>query len=217
MPSKGKISAALFIILIVFMLVLSFFVPYLAPLTAAARAALFVVAGIVVSALLAGVVSSLIKGLPDRVPETAQMPPPARPVPPAPPAPEKRPFDESVVQMLALFQKKGRLIDFLREDLSGYDDSQVGRAVRDIHKECRAALDNHMTLGPVMNEAEGEQVTIPAGFDPSAIRLTGSVVGDPPFRGIVRHSGWRVARTSMPPLPKSQDPGIVEPAEVEVQ
>ncbi|MBZ0156519.1 MAG: DUF2760 domain-containing protein [Alphaproteobacteria bacterium] len=122
-----------------------------------------------------------------------------------------------MVQTLALLQKKGRLIDFLREDLSGYDDSQIGRAVRDIHKECRAALDSHISIEPVMKEAEGEQVTISAGFDPSAIRLTGTVIGAPPFKGIIRHSGWRITRTSMPPLPKSQDPGIVEPAEVEVQ
>lgn len=214
MPSKGKIYAALFIILIIFMLVLSFFVPFLALRTAVVRTVLLVVAGSIVSALLAGVVSSLMKGLPDRIPEAEKMRPPT---PSVPPAPETKPFDESVAQALALLQKKGRLIDFLREDLSGYDDSQVGRAVRDIHKECRAALDSHIHIEPVMKEAEGEQVAVSAGFDPSAIRLTGTVVGAPPFRGTVRHSGWRIVRTSLPPLPKSQDPGIVEPAEVEIQ
>jgi hypothetical protein len=53
------------------------------------------------------------------------------------------------VQMLALLQRDGRLVDFLMEDLSGYQDAQVGAAVRDVHAGCRQALTRYFTLAPV--------------------------------------------------------------------
>jgi hypothetical protein len=67
-----------------------------------------------------------------------------------------------------------------------------------------------------MKQAEGTQVSIEKGFDPSAVRLTGNVVGAPPFKGKLTHSGWRVIKTNLPPLPQNQDTSIIEPAEVEL-
>ena len=87
----------------------------------------------------------------------------------ATPAPPK-PTIDSAVQILALFQREGRLIDFLREDIQPYDDAQIGAAVRDIHQKCRDVLAEHVTLERVLNEEEGNEVTIPQDFDPSAIR-----------------------------------------------
>lgn len=120
-----------------------------------------------------------------------------------------------VVQTLSLLQK-GRLIDFLHEDLEGIDESQIGAAVKSIHKECKEALDEYVTIQPVLDELEDDEVTIDKDFDPSAIRLIGNVVGDPPFKGILKHPGWRVSRTKLPKVPKSQDTRIIEPAEVEL-
>ncbi|KJU81440.1 conserved hypothetical protein, membrane, partial [Candidatus Magnetobacterium bavaricum] len=95
-----------------------------------------------------------------------------------------------VAQVLAIFQKKGRLIDFLQEDISAFDDNQVGHAVRSIHKECREAIAEYLSLKPVRTESEGDEITVESGFDPSSIRITGQVSGQPPFKGILRHSGW---------------------------
>ena len=53
-------------------------------------------------------------------------------------------------------------------------------------------------------------------FDPSAIRLTGNVSGEPPFRGALRHAGWRAVQVKLPAQPSGQDPRIVAPAEVEI-
>ena len=36
-------------------------------------------------------------------------------------------------------------------------------------------------------------MTIPAGFDAQSIRLTGNVTGNPPFKGSLKHHGWRAA------------------------
>ncbi|HEV8715011.1 MAG TPA: DUF2760 domain-containing protein [Candidatus Binatia bacterium] len=134
----------------------------------------------------------------------------------APPPPPAKPTTDAAVQLLALFQREGRLVDFLREDIQPYEDTQIGAAVREIHKACRQVLAEHLMLEPVLNGQEGDEVTIPKGFDPSAIRLTGNVSGEPPFRGSLRHAGWRAAQVRLPAQPAGQDPKIVAPAEVEI-
>jgi hypothetical protein len=125
--------------------------------------------------------------------------------------------EAGAVQMLAILQRQGRLLDFLQEDLSPYDDAQIGAAVRTIHEGCRQALAEHVKVEPIYNEAEGSTVTVQPGFDTRAIRLTGDVAGEPPFRGELRHRGWRVARIDLPRQAQSQDKElIVAAAEVEV-
>jgi len=89
-------------------------------------------------------------------------------------------------------QRDGRLVDFLLEDVQAYPDAQIGAAVRDIHRKCQAALKEHLVLEPVLNQQEGATVEVPPGFDPSAVRLTGNVTGQPPFRGVLQQS--RLAR-----------------------
>ncbi len=139
-----------------------------------------------------------------------QGPPPTVPEPP-PPSPQ------SAVQMLAILQREGRLVDFLKEDLRPYSDDQIGAAVRSIHQGCQAALLEHLDLEPILAAAEGAEVTVPPDFDPKAIRLTGSVSGAPPFRGTLRHHGWRVLRVDLPRVIAPQDKGwILTPAEVEI-
>jgi hypothetical protein len=132
-----------------------------------------------------------------------------------PPAPPKPPSD-AAVQLLALFQREGRLVDFLREDIQPYDDAQIGAAVRTIHQACRQALAEHVTLEPVLTGHEGDEITVAKDFDPSAVRLTGNVGGEPPFHGALRHAGWRATQIKLPAQPAGQDPKIVAPAEVEI-
>src|SRR5580700_8149932 len=114
--------------------------------------------------------------------------------------PASEEFDRAV-QMLSLLQRDGRLIDFLAENISAYPDAQIGAAVRTIHDTCQQVLDHYLKLEPILNSAEDEPVTVPAGFDPAAIKLIGSVGGAPPVRGVLRHKGWRVREVNLPPLP----------------
>jgi hypothetical protein len=123
---------------------------------------------------------------------------------------------DPAVALLAVLQREGRLIDFIREDIGEYSDAQVGAAVRSIHASCRKVLDEHLALEPVRSEDEGARVLVESGFDASAVRLTGNVSGKPPFRGVLRHRGWRTRRVELPADPASQDPTIVAPAEVEI-
>jgi len=121
---------------------------------------------------------------------------------------------DRAVQILALLQRDGRLVDFLMEDLSTYADAQIGKAVRDVHAACRESLGRYMTLAPVMDEEEGRQMTIASGTDPARIKVVGNV-GAPPVRGVVRHRGWEAVRVDLPPL-LSAGSTIVAPAEIEV-
>lgn len=123
---------------------------------------------------------------------------------------------DRAVQILALLQRDGRLIDFLEEDVSSYPDGQLGAAVRTIHSSCREVLDRYVTLEPVLASDEDHLVTVPAGFDPAAIKLVGNVSGAPPVRGLLRHRGWRVSQVKLPSLPHGAGRSIVAPAEVEV-
>ena len=98
-----------------------------------------------------------------------------------------------------------------------YDDAQIGAAVRNIHAGCRQALAEHVKLEPIYNEAEGSSVAVQPGFDAHAVRLTGDVVGEPPFRGELRHRGWRVVSIDLPQQAHGQDKQmIVAAAEVEL-
>jgi len=135
----------------------------------------------------------------------------------APPPPAFTPSREPAIQLLGLLQKEGRLIDFLMEDVGGFSDAEIGAAVRDIHAGCRRALLEHATLKPVLAESEDSPVTVAEGFDASAILLTGEVSGRPPYKGFVRHRGWRVADLRLPTVPQKADASIAAPAEVEVR
>ena len=123
---------------------------------------------------------------------------------------------DRAVQMLALLQRDGRLVDFLKEDVSSYPDGQLGAAVRSIHTSCRQVLDRYIKLEPVLSSEEDHPVTVPVDFDPAAIKLIGSVTGQPPIRGLLRHRGWRVSHVTLPSLPQGSGRAIVAPAEIEV-
>ena len=129
--------------------------------------------------------------------------------------PASETFDRAV-QMLALLQRDGRLVDFLAEMFSAYPDTQVGAAVRTIHDNCRQVLDQYVKLEPILNSEEDQPVTVPAGFDLAAIRLIGNVAGEPPVRGVLRHKGWRVKEVNLPPLPLGAGRMVVAPAQVEL-
>jgi hypothetical protein len=107
-------------------------------------------------------------------------------------------------------------VDFLLEDVSGATDAQLGAGVREIHRKCQKLLHEHLVLEPVMGQDEGQQVTVPAGFDPSAVRLTGNVTGQPPFTGTLQHRGWRVKDIKLAKPPAGQDEFVIMPAEVEL-
>ena len=121
------------------------------------------------------------------------------------------------IRILAVLQRDGRLVDFLQEEIDSYTDAQIGAAVRDIHRGCRKALRDYLSVEPILGGPEDSPVTVGADFDPAEIRLTGNVRGSPPFRGVLKHHGWRVKSVQLPVLPASRgESSVLAPAEVEV-
>lgn len=153
-------------------------------------------------------------------PVPAESPAPGRPAAAAPttpagPSPEGL-SRRAALQLLSALQREGRLVDFIEEDLTGYPDASVGAAARAVHAGCKRAIQEYFRLEPVMREAEGATVEVRSGFDPAAVRLTGNVVGKPPFKGALRHHGWRAQDVKLPQASDGIDPAIVAPAEVEL-
>lgn len=124
-------------------------------------------------------------------------------------------FDRAV-QMLALLQRDGRLIDFLTEDVAPYPDAQLGAAVRSVHESSRQVLERYVKLEPVIASDEDQPVTLQAGFDPASIKVIGNATGKPPLRGLLRHRGWRATQVNLPSLPEGSGRSVVAPAEVEI-
>lgn len=121
------------------------------------------------------------------------------------------------IQVIALLQREGRLIDFLKESIDSYSDAQIGAAVRDIHRDCAAVIDRVFDVKPVVDNEEGSTFTVNPGFDPEQYRLTGNITGNPPYEGTIRHHGWRASKVDLPIWNGSEESAeIISPAEVEL-
>ena len=146
-------------------------------------------------------------------------------LPPAPPEREKPraiaavpepPRTDAALALLALFQREGRFVDFVEQDIAGFVDAEIGAVARVVHAGCRKAIREHMKLAPVRDEEEGTRVTLQAGFSPSEVKLSGNVAGSAPYEGALRHRGWRAADVSLPMPVAGHDANILAPAEVEL-
>lgn len=145
-----------------------------------------------------------------------------------PPAPESPPPGRGVVeaeverdlspalQLLSLLQREGRFVDFLQENVAGFSDAEVGAAARVVHEGCKRALGEYVEFSPIRSESEGALVVLEPGYDAGQIRVTGNVVGEPPFRGKLAHHGWRVAKIRLPERLSDRDPRVIAAAEVEL-
>lgn len=123
---------------------------------------------------------------------------------------------DGALALLALLQREGRLVDFLREPLDTFADADIGAAARDVHRGCKKVLEQCFTFEAVMPGEEDARVSVPMGFDPGEVRLIGEARGEPPFAGTLRHHGWRATKAQLPTLADGVDRTIVAPAEVEV-
>jgi Domain of unknown function (DUF2760) len=125
--------------------------------------------------------------------------------------------ENSHLKLLSLLQQAGRLIDFLKEDITSYSDEQVGSAVRKIHQDCNQVLEDLVTVRPIMEESEGATIRVPLGYDSATIKVTGKVKGEPPFTGILIHKGWKAHKHSLPKKIGDHSNEVISPAEIEVR
>ena len=171
-------------------------------------------------ALLVGIVVLVLSLLASRAPESAGVvaaphPPPPAPVQPPPPAESQA--ESEIVAFFALLQEKGRLVDFLMEDVAGYEDAEVGAAARVIHQGCRQVLDEYFKISPISDAQEGAQVTLPAGYPTDQYRIVGKLTGEPPFTGTLLHKGWKAESVKLPRIVTTGALPPIAPAEVELR
>ena len=147
---------------------------------------------------LAGKVAALSAPAPERVAEP----------------PEK--VHASGLFVLSALQQEGRFIDFVQQEIAAFSDEEIGAAARVVHGGCRKAVHKYFGLEAIRTEEEGAAVTIPTGFDPQRIRLTGNVTGNPPYKGSLKHHGWAARDVRLPALNPALDARVLAPAEVEL-
>jgi len=140
----------------------------------------------------------------------------ARPIPAPPPGNQA---EAEIVSFLATLQAKGRLIDFLMDDINAYGDAQVGAAARVVHAGCKAVLDEHFRIHPVREGAEGSRVEVPADYPADEYRLLGKVSGQAPFSGVLVHHGWKTDSVKLPTILRGSADRLpaIAPAEVELK
>lgn len=163
-----------------------------------------------------GHLAARVQTLRNGAPLASEVPPPA-PVQTPPPTRVRATANvDAALQLLALLQRESRFVDFLQEDIAAYSDADVGGAARLLHGGARKVLKETFDLEAVRTEAEGSRLTLPAGFDAAAVRVTGNVVGQPPFTGTLEHKGWRATAVRLPALTEGHDTRVIAPAEVQL-
>ena len=145
--------------------------------------------------------------------------PAVAPVAAQPPPPAANQAEAEVVAFLGLLQEKGRLVDFLMEDVAPYDDKQVGAAARVVHDGCREVLHEHFKVTPISEAEEGSRITVPAEYGADEYRLTGKISGEPPFTGTLLHKGWKTESVKLPRILKTSEKRLpsITPAQVELK
>lgn len=118
--------------------------------------------------------------------------------------------------VLSALQQEGRFIDFVQQEVASFSDEEIGAAARVVHSGCRKAVQKYLEIEPILTEAEGAAMTVPVGFEPQKIRLTGNVTGNPPFKGTLKHHGWSAREVRLPELNEALDPRVLAAAEVEL-
>jgi len=137
-----------------------------------------------------------------------------RPVPEAPGKEAAQPPANAALQLLTLLQREGRFVDFVQQELATFSDADIGAAARVVHEGCRRAIRAHARVVSVRNEAEGASLTIERASED--VKLVGNVAGAAPFRGVLRHRGWRIEELTLPTVVGAHDPTLVAPAELEL-
>ena len=167
---------------------------------------------------LAAGVAALRDGSAVAMPAGTPAPAPAAAAPaPAPvPPPLSAAPATAALQLLGLLQRQARFVDFVQEDVAQYSDAEIGAAARVVHEGCRKVLAEHFTLAPVRTEPEGSRITLQPGFDAARVRVTGNVVGQPPFTGTLAHRGWQASDVRLPQLTDAQAARTLAQAEVEL-
>jgi hypothetical protein len=132
------------------------------------------------------------------------------------PAPKPAATRSEALTFLAALQREGRLVDFLREDLVGATDAQIGAVARDLQRDCRAAVERFFAIAPLSEQPEGSRIELPAGYDAAQYHVLGATAGSDAVNGVILHPGWRATKCEVPTYTGPESGHLViAPCEVE--
>ncbi|MFO0617020.1 MAG: DUF2760 domain-containing protein [Polyangiaceae bacterium] len=123
---------------------------------------------------------------------------------------------DGALWLLGHLQREGRFVDFLEQDVTSFKDQEVGEAARVVHAGCKKAIASVLEVKAVREEEEGSAVTLQGDYDKAANKLTGDVKGSAPYKGTLRHKGWRAIGAKLPTPTKGDEPTVLCPAEIEL-
>ncbi len=134
-------------------------------------------------------------------------------------APSKATAEAEIVSFLATLQAKGRLVDFLMDDIHAVNDAQIGAAARVVHAGCKSVLQEHFRIRPIREEGERSTIEVPANYATDEFRLIGKISGQPPFSGVLVHHGWKTDFVKLPTILHGSAGHLpaIAPAEVELK
>lgn len=138
------------------------------------------------------------------------------PVIESPKAEEKpipKPARDSALTLLSTLQREARLIDLLREDLSKYSDAQVGAASRPCLQKCSGVLERMFAVKPLVDQAEGSTVQVPAEASPLRYQWVGE--GTAAMAKLI-HPGWQADKVDVPQWSgDSNDQTVIAAAQIQ--
>ena len=136
---------------------------------------------------------------------------------PKPKPPPPKPTRSEAITLLSALQREARFVDFIQEPIDGYNDAQVGAAVREIHRGCHEVLTRMFAPEPIVDQDEGATVEV---SDPAsgAFRLTGQVSQTSgAVSGHLVHHGWMAHKCDVPKWSGEVDSAnVIAAAEVQI-
>ncbi len=129
--------------------------------------------------------------------------------------------DAEIAHFLGILQAKGRFLDFVMDDITSYNNEQVGAAARVVHQGCSKVISEYFTIAPLHEGPEGDVVELKPGYNPAEYRPAGKLADGAQIRGNIVHRGWKATEVNLPRLAETvaeSDKGfVISPAEVEVK
>lgn len=131
-------------------------------------------------------------------------------IPQPAPTPSSDIRDDALL-LLGLLQEKGRFLDFVMDDVSAYNDAQVGAAARVVHTGCRSLINEAFAPEKICSQPENSSVTLPDSDAAKSFQFSGNIREDWPRTGVLEHAGWKATRTQLPRRITTPAPGELPP------
>ena len=129
--------------------------------------------------------------------------------------------DAEIAHFLGILQEKGRFMDFVMDDITSYNNEQVGAAARVVHQGCSKVMSEYFSIVPLHEGAEGDSVVLQEGYNPAEYRPVGKLADGARIQGKITHRGWKATEIKLPRRAEtaagSEDRFVITPAEIDVR